>query len=396
MSKKKILFVMEQLGIGGAEKGLITLLSSLDHSRYSIDLFLFCKEGDFLPLLPREVSILPEAADYAILRKSPVKSLGVFLRQGKLMLFLFNLMYLIKLSFYHFILHKEYIGWKYVSKFFPRLDQHYDVAIGYLEKKTIYFTVDKVMSNQKIGYIHNNYLRIEHDQQLDDAYFNYLTSIVTVSKHCQQVLQQVFPQHYSKIKVIENMIAAKVIKTKADEEIGDIELHADWIILTTVARLTEQKGIANAILVCSQIVKKNKRIKWFIIGEGSERKKLESLIKAWHLEEHFILLGARANPYKYIKMADIYVQPSLFEGYGIAVAEAKALCKPIIASNIPEFQEQIINGQTGLLCDNNESMAAALHHLISNDPLKHKFIRNLKKEKLSAKNQLEKFYEIIC
>ena len=61
-----------------------------------------------------------------------------------------------------------------------------------------------------------------------------------------------------------------------------------------------------------------------------------------------------SNPYKYIKNGDIYVQPSRFEGYGITIAEAKALNKPIVASNIPEFKEQLITNYFCILIIHND------------------------------------------
>ncbi len=396
MEKKKILFVMEHLGIGGAEKSLVTLLSYIDYSKYEVDLFLFSKTGEFLSLVPNSVNILPESEEYKMLHQSPINALLNFLMYGKVKLAIFNLLYLSKLAFYHLVLQKEYIGWEYIKKIFKPLNKQYDVAIGFLEKKTIYFIVDKINADKKSGYIHNDYLKNEHNQMLDNYYFNYLDHIVTVSEHSLETLQQVFSHYHSKFKVIKNIISPSVIHVMGNEKIDDINTDAQYISIVTVARLVEQKGIDNAILICDQLVKKNSNIRWYIIGEGSERDKLKKMIKIKGIEKHFILLGARSNPYKYMKMADIYVQPSRSEGYGITVAEAKALYKPIVVSKIPEFQELIINLETGLLCDTNESMANAICNLINDENLKQKFSNNLKNQDImETKIELKKFYEII-
>ena len=393
MEKKKILFVMEHLGIGGAEKSLVTLLSCLDYSKYDVDLFLFRKTGVLLSFVPDEVNILLEIPEYRNLSQSPIKSLVYFFMQKKIKLFFFNLLYLIRLSFCHFILQREYIGWKYIRNFFGTFDKHYDIAIGFLEKKTIYFTVDKINADKKIGYIHNDYLKIQHNKSLDNHYFAYLDNVVTVSEHCLKVLQQTFATQYSKFIMIRNIISPSIINAMANEKVA--EINRKYITIVTVARLVEQKGIDNAIIICEKLLEEVENIKWYVIGEGSEREKIEKLITKKGLENIFFLIGAQSNPYKYMRIADIYVQPSRFEGYGITIAEAKALCKPIVASNIPEFQEQLIDLETGLLCDSNDSMAIAILNLITNKKLRKILANNLKSiDALDSKTELEKFYKI--
>ena len=97
-----------------------------------------------------------------------------------------------------------------------------------------------------------------------------------------------------------------------------------------------------------------------------------------------------------MKECDIYVQPSRFEGYGITVAEAKALRKPIVATNIPEFEEQIVNEKTGLLVKDNEGMVKAIERIINNKELKNIFVKSLSNDKnIANETELNKLYEII-
>ena len=91
----------------------------------------------------------------------------------------------------------------------------------------------------------------------------------------------------------------------------------------------------------SGISTQRNEIKMYAVGEGPERKALQDQIDKLGLHEIFVLVGAQTNPYNWMKMADIYVQPSRFEGFGITVAEAKVLGKPIVCSDIPEFREQL-------------------------------------------------------
>ena len=81
--KKKLLFVMESLGIGGAEKSLVTLLSELDYSKYEVDLFLFNFCGEFKELLPKKVRVIEAPMDFKVFNNNPIKALKYFLLNKK-------------------------------------------------------------------------------------------------------------------------------------------------------------------------------------------------------------------------------------------------------------------------------------------------------------------------
>ena len=97
-----------------------------------------------------------------------------------------------------------------------------------------------------------------------------------------------------------------------------------------------------------------------------------------------------------MNLCDIYVQPSRFEGYGITVAEAKCLGKPIVATNIPEFQEQLIHGKTGLLCNSNEEITRMIIELINSKDFVMKLESNLKVQDTSSNiENLNLFYNLL-
>ena len=79
--------------------------------------------------------------------------------------------------------------------------------------------------------------------------------------------------------------------------------------------------------------KKGLAFKWYFIGEGSERKNIEKMISSYRLQNDVILLGLQTNPYPYMAQADVYVQTSRHEGFGMTIAEAKILGLPIVSTN---------------------------------------------------------------
>ncbi|MCW5198038.1 glycosyltransferase [Clostridium perfringens] len=108
-----------------------------------------------------------------------------------------------------------------------------------------------------------------------------------------------------------------------------------------------------------------------------------------------MLLGSKSNPYPYIKSCDIYVQPSIWEGFGITVSEAKILNKPIVVSDIPEFIEQIENNKTGLVYSDINDMINKIKKLILSNELRKGFSNNLKNEDMNNNYELEKFEKIL-
>ena len=114
------------------------------------------------------------------------------------------------------------------------------------------------------------------------------------------------------------------------------------------------------------------------------------------MEDIFILLGERAEPYPYMGQCDIYVQPSLYEGKSIAIDEAKCLCRPIVVTNFSTVKDQITDGVNRLICQKTKrDMADKIETLIKNEEKKKRLSENLFNEKTGNEEELEKIYSII-
>ena len=121
--------------------------------------------------------------------------------------------------------------------------------------------------------------------------------------------------------------------------------------LLTIGRLTQQKRYDIAIQAMVLLKEKcTVPVRWYVLGEGDLRDSLEWQIKEAHLENDFILLGVKTNPYPYCKNCDFYVHATGFEGKSIAIQEAQTLGKPILATDCSGNKEQIRDGIDGCLC----------------------------------------------
>lgn len=392
--KKNVLFIIPSLGAGGGEKSLINLLSEMDFNAYNVDLFLLNNQGLFMNLIPKEVNVLNLNTNITIFNEGIVSSILKFILKGNIGLAYSRLMFCIT-NRKNPIGKGEQYAWKYLRKAIGILEKKYDVAIGYLEKTSNYICCDCVEADKKIGWIHNDYRKLDLDKNFDKKYFRKLDYLITVSETCQEILKDEFPKEKEKIRLIHNIISKSTIEKLAQEDIEKNEMSNDTLNILSIGRLHEQKGFDMAIEACKFLRNKGYKICWYVIGEGSERLNLELLIKKNDLQDNFKLLGLKKNPYKYLKACDIYVQPSRYEGKSVAIEEAKLLAKPIIVTNFSTVKNQIEDHVTGLIADMNpESITDKIINLMD-ITLRLKLKCNLEKKNDSNFDEIKKLYQVI-
>ena len=166
--------------------------------------------------------------------------------------------------------------------------------------------------------------------------------------------------------------------------------------ILTVGRLANQKGYDIALESCKMLKKKGIDFRWYSLGIGPLKEEIEEYIKNNDLKDEFKLLGVRANPYPYIKNCDIYVQTSKFEGFGLAIAEARMLNKPVVTTRFDAVYNQMIDRKNGLVVDMDaKGVTEGILELINNNELYNSIVEYLKTEKKGNIEELDKFYELI-
>ena len=219
--KKNLLFVMPSLSAGGGEKSLVNLLSQIDYDSYNVDLLLFHKKGVFINSLPEQVNIMEPSGDYKTFFSSINHSIRAFLKNKKIYLAYARMMFTITNRMIKTTSMAEQYSWKYQSESINILEKEYDAAVGYLEKSSIYFVIDKVKSKKKIGWIHTNYTNSGMDSNFDQPYFNELDHIVTVSEECAKSLKENFLSIENKVRVIYNIVSPTIINKLSNSPIND-------------------------------------------------------------------------------------------------------------------------------------------------------------------------------
>ena len=125
--------------------------------------------------------------------------------------------------------------------------------------------------------------------------------------------------------------------------------EAGETVLLSVGRFCEAKNFEAIPKICTVLLKRGLSVKWYILGYGDRETQIREAIQAVHMEDFVVLLGKKENPYPYIRMCDIYVQPSVYEGKCVAVREAQLLGKPVIITDFPTAHSQLRDGTDGMI-----------------------------------------------
>ena len=148
----------------------------------------------------------------------------------------------------------------------------------------------------------------------------------------------------------------------------EFNLEKDCKIIGSIGRLAPKKGFEYLIQAIPGVLKTYPEIKVLIVGDGPLKAELRVLSEKLGVKDNVIFTGFRTDIKDILNAIDIFIMPSLVEGFPMVVLEAMAMGKPIIATRIDGIKEQIIDSETGLLvspCD-ADALAKSIIHLFGN------------------------------
>lgn len=375
---KKLLFGITGLTLGGAERVLVDLSNRLC-DMYDITIFTIYAKGELEKQLSPKVklkSLYDVRYDELSGKEKRLIPLKVF----------FN-----KKSIYK-----------------NKIKGDYDAEIAFLEGPITRLFSVKNKNTRKIAWIHNDISRVfgtgikaKLKKEADRKIYSKYDTLVFVSRDNMRKFREVYKdtvrnEYLEPVKkdVIYNYIDSKSVIEKAEEK-PDIIFDKNSINFVTVARLVPQKAIDRLIRVHSKLIKDNLEHDFYIIGDGPEKEKLESMIKEHNVSNTFHLLGKKENPYPYIKSADYFCLLSNFEGYGMVLEEAKILGKSIIITNTAA-REAVEKYKDSVVIENNEAkIYEELKKIIENHS-KNKENKNLQEsQKYDNSNIINKIVKLI-
>lgn len=330
---KRILFVVESLSGGGAEKVLSTILNLMDKSKFDITVLTVVKTGVYVDEIERNCRVISLLPDYSTIHR-PIE----------------KIMYRMK---YRFIYSAPI---QTVYKRFVK--EQYDVEIGFVEGFSTKFVAASTNSiSKKLCWLHidmkNNPYADGYYKSLEEERETYLKfdSIIAVSNSVKKVFEEKFDIH-EKIRVIYNPIESDSIQNLSKMPIPQV--FDDCLNIITVGRLVNQKGFDRLLRAINDVRESGNEFHLRILGDGDDRKTLEDYIKSNGLEKNVTLLGFQKNPYPWVAKSDVFVCTSRAEGYSLAIAEAMMLNRPVISVDCAGPNELLDYGKYGLLIPNTD------------------------------------------
>ncbi len=338
--RKKICFVLPSLAGGGAERAAVHILNALDDAMWDKSMYLFAREGPYLPEVSPAVRL---SAGSGGSRLGRWLALRRFLRESR-----------------------------------P------DIVVSFLS----YFTVLTAARAAAIG------TRVVFNQQtpmsafLDDAdyqwrgrwhrqLFSMVTRagyaaadlIVTTSRGVADDLVAAFGVNADHVRVVPNPVDLVNVVQAALEPL-DAAFEKQWTrpVIVAAGRLAEAKNYPLLIDAMS-LLRAKVPARLFILGQGELEGAIRARIAERGLGDAVVLCGFQKNPWKFIGKADVFVLTSHYEGFGNVLVEAMACGVPVVATASAGTRDIVRDGVDGVLVERHEAaaVAAALERVLGDD-----------------------------
>ncbi|WP_048159748.1 glycosyltransferase family 4 protein [Thermococcus barophilus] len=186
------------------------------------------------------------------------------------------------------------------------------------------------------------------------------------------------------IYVVPNGIDTNFWRPVEDKEEWKSKMGLDGgIVITTTSRLTKRKRVNVIPKLAKEIIEKYRieDIKFVIIGDGPEKRRIKELIKAYHIQDKVLMVGKqpREKVREYLWASDIYLSPAIYEAFGIAALEALSCGVPVVANNHGGISEIVRHGVTGLISEDDMELLENVLYLLNNIELVEKMGKNARK-----------------
>lgn len=398
---KKILFVINTMGRAGAETALLEMLRCLDGERIEISLYVLTGQGELLKDLPKDVRLMNRKLDMCSVHTKEGKThlagsvINAFFNRMTGFVLLPYLWKQLRKMMKQKRVMPDKLLWRVLAQGAERFEETFDLAVAYIEGGATYYVADFVKAKKKAAFVHVDYQKAGYDRDLDKDCYQNFDCIFAVSDEVREAFLAVYKECKEKTSVFENLINRERIEQMAVSATGFTDSFSGVRILT-VGRLTAQKDFSKSVLAMKLLREHGRNVRWYILGEGEQRKALERLITELELSEYFYLPGTVENPYAYMKNADLYVHATAFEGKSVAIREAQILGCSVIVSNCSGNREQVKHKVDGLMCDfTPEAICEAIEQMLSDEALCTRCKENAKKRYSSNENEIQKLLSLL-
>src|SRR5690625_1343874 len=286
--KKRIVFMLINMNVGGTEKALPNMISEMPANRYDITILMLEKYGGFLNEIPNTVNVeyIEEYPKIKFMLNNPPKITAMtLLKGGKL---LKGMGYII-MTVLTKLLKSKGILFGYLLNEVQNLKDKYDIAIAYAGPMDFisYFVVKKIKAKTKIQWIHFDITKVAFDVNFATGIYKEFDKFIVVSEQSREKFLKIMPNLKNRTEVFQNMVSSSIIHKQSKKGKG-FDDQFDGIRILTVGRLTTEKAQDIAIKAFAKLVHAGYHARWYCIGEGSSRNKYERLIQTYNNKGKFI------------------------------------------------------------------------------------------------------------
>lgn len=359
---KKILFLIHDLGQGGAEKVLVNLVNHMDHTKFDVTVLSLFGGG------VNEQFLEPEIHYRAVYKKTiPANSKWMKL-------------------FTPVQLHKKYIN------------EHYDIEVSYLEgpcARIISGCMDE--STKLVSWIHTKYTQEEdiyasfrnRNETLDC--YNRFSYTAFVSEDVRATFCR-FLGFKKPTGVLYNTIESEKIISLSNQE-SDAKFSNDTFNIIAVGSLKLVKRYDRLLNIAKKLKNEGYHVHTYILGTGQLKEEFEKFIDTNCLNDCVSLLGYDTNPYKYLAKSDLFVCSSQTEGFSTAATEALIVGTPVCTVDVSGMKEMLGgHNEYGIVTENSEeALYEGIKHLLDNPELLEYY-----KEKAVARGKMFSTEKTVC
>ena len=379
--KKKLIFITEALWIGGIETALVNLLNRLDRERYDVTCLILRDERETASRITAECRLLVADRHHTVSFEKPYRYARMYdlmeepqhaSRVRRLVWRALRLALRAPEARRYSAYIKDQLG-----------GEHFDTAIIYSDRAAEY-AVRAVNADRFLMFYHHGAMRREYH---DTFGYRRAEKIIAVSEALAEKLRAFRPAYAEKIIAINNLTDADGVLEKSLEAPQQV-FPRDSFNIVSCGRLSPAKGMDLAVDACALLVRRGVTgFHWWIVGGGPEEAALRERAERLGVRDTVTLLGMRENPYPYIRQADLYVQPSRFEAYGLTIAEAMILNVPILSTDTDGARVLLTDGVSGALCAADAgSIADGVMRLIADPERRAGYVRYLKEHSPESEN----------
>lgn len=341
----KILFLIHDLSVGGAEKVLINLVNNMDLKKFDITVMSLFGGGineQFLSPNVRHINCFKKA----------IPGNSHFMK-----------------IFSPRMLHKHLIK------------EQYDIEVAYLEGPAA--RIISGCPDQKtklISWIHieqktrKNAARAFRNYSESYKCYNRFERIVCVSETVKKDFCLLYSSINNPVEVLYNTNESEKIKKQSVALVKENIFHKNEINLIGVGKIVANKGFDRMARILKRLRENGYPVHWYILGVGPERERIEHYLQENNLQKYFSFLGYQTNPYKYVAKCDLFVCASYAEGFSTAATEALIVGTPVCTVAVSGMQEMLgNNNEYGVIVENDEeSLYNGIKMLLDNSMmLKH-------------------------